>query len=726
MYGAGHLLLAAVTVLTAFGSVALAMGLQRERVEWRRWGRGALVVAFLAATVAAAILLFGFLTDDFRLVYVAGRSSRDLAPLYKVAAWWAGQEGSLLFWLWLQLGYAAWLAWRNRHVRWALADAALAILAAISLFFGLLVTWVANPFVTQAPAPPDGLGLNPLLQSPWMAFHPVFLYLGYVGLAVPFAFAMGALWLRQADPEWIRATRQWTLTAWLFLSIGILVGSRWAYEELGWGGYWAWDPVENASFMPWLVATAFLHSVMIQERRGMLRRWNILLVSASYLLTLFGTFLTRSGILSSVHAFVSSDIAPYFVGFIGAVGAGALYLAISRSDLLVDQRSPGSLLSKEGVFLANNILFFALAFAIFWGTVFPLVADALGRPVTLGAPYFNRVTGPLFWVLLVLMGIAPAISWFRATPATLHDTFRLPLLHAGMALVWALVVGVRSLPVLFTVSACAFTVAVTVRELAALVSVRMKARGESAWQALRRAAARQPRRVGGYVVHLGVVLVVLGIMASQYYTEEAMGGLAVGQHLTVGAYQVVFEGFERRLEGGVPALRARVRLESDGRLISYLWPGKRFYPGFIEREGPTTEVAIHSSVWRDVYVVLAGWDDTGRLAGLKVYVNPLVNLIWLGGLILIAGTGIALWPRRHAASTAVATALSALGELEHDYRARRVSPEDYSRWRRELEASALAALAAERAPQSASPHPAPGDQAAPEEPPPASLPVGRG
>src|SRR5690625_1016743 len=361
------------------------------------------------------VLLYALLTDDFRFVYVVQNSYRLQPVAYKVAAIWSGQQGSLLFWTWLQSGYAAILARQKPERMGSLQAPALGIMLVSVGFFGMLTGFVASPFEQLQFPPAVGRGLNPLLQSFWMVSHPVMLYLGYVGLSVPFAVVMGALLVGRRGNEWIRLTRYWTVLAWLFLSMGIILGSRWAYEELGWGGYWAWDPVENASFMPWLTATAFLHSVMIQERRGMLKRWNVGLIAATFFLSIFGTFITRSGILASVHTFVESEIGAWFIGFLGLIAAGTLYLMIRRSDLLQEDRFVESYASSVFGFVLNNLILVGLTFAVFWGTVLPMAAMLFCVEVTVSAPYFNRITAPLFLGLIVLMGIVPLLAWRRST-----------------------------------------------------------------------------------------------------------------------------------------------------------------------------------------------------------------------------------------------------------------------------------------------------------------------
>src|SRR5690606_8809244 len=504
----------------------------------------AALLFFVLVSVAAGALLYALLTDDFRLAYVVQHSYRLQPVAFKIAALWSGQAGSLLFWLWLQAGYACLLARQRPERMGSLQAPAVGILLAGGAFFAGLTAFVASPFEQLPAAPPDGRGLNPLLQSFWMVSHPVLLYLGYVGLSVPFAVAMAALIVRRRGNDRIRLTRRWTMTAWLFLSLGIIVGSRWAYEELGWGGYWAWDPVENASFMPWLTATAFLHSVMVQERRGMLKRWNMGLILATYFLSIFGTFITRSGILASVHAFVESDIGPLFLGFLGLILAGGLYLILDRRDMLEDERHVESYTSREFGFVLNNLILGGLAVAVFWGTVFPLVSRLMGVEVTVGAPYFNRITAPLFGALLVLMGVGPLLAWRRSTWAAVGRQVVIPLglaVLSGGALAAA---GLREPGFLMAVGAAGLVFAAVGLEVARSVAARIRFTNDPPLLALPRLLARNPRRYGGYAVHLAIVIIAVGIAGHTHYHQEALRGLEVGDAAAIGPYVIVFEGLE--------------------------------------------------------------------------------------------------------------------------------------------------------------------------------------
>ncbi|BAS25958.1 heme lyase CcmF/NrfE family subunit [Limnochorda pilosa] len=661
----GGLLLDLGLVLAGGLSVALAVGWRRERAWQHRLARQGTGALWAVVSLAVGLLLWALLTGQFAFRYVAGHSSLELPPFYRVTALWSGQEGSLLFWLWILTGYAALVARRTAWEARRLAVPAVFTLTVVATFFALLVSRVVHPFTVVSPAPANGLGLNPLLQNYWMGLHPVFLYLGYVGLSVPFAFGIAALLTGETGEAWVRVTRRWSLMGWLFLSAGILFGARWAYEELGWGGYWGWDPVENASFLPWLTATAFIHSIMMQEKRGLLKRWNQVLIQVTFGLTLFGTFITRSGILTSVHAFVESDVGPFFTGFLALAAASCLYLLLLRWGELKDERAMVSYASREASFLFNNLVMTAAAFAIFWGTVFPLVSSLFGVQVTVGPPYFNRVTGPLFVALLLLMGIGPVIAWKRATPTNLRRSFTLPgvvLAGTGAVLVAA---GVRELGVVLAWSLAAFVVAAAAVEVAKGVHVRMARRREPALLALPRVLNANAHRYGGYLVHVAVVLIAIGIVASQTYQVRRTAALEVGQEVAVGPYRLLFQGLDEEREGAVPGVAASLVVRQGDRTLGLVRPEKRFFPGFAEREGPTSETAIYSRPGGDLYVVLSGWDPFGATVGFVFYYNPFVSWIWAGGALLVAGTLFALWPRRREAALE-GRIFSELAELEAD------------------------------------------------------------
>lgn len=656
------------------------------------WAHRLNVAAWILSTGALLLLILLFVTDAFAFSYVAGRSNRAMATVYKVTAVWAGQEGSLLLWLWIQSGYGLIVSHRARLGR-LLDRGAAAFLSLISAFFALLVAYVASPFVLQVSAPLDGAGMNPILQNYWMTAHPVMLYFGYIGLSVPFAYAASSL--LTSTEGWIQTTRRWTLTAWAFLSLGILFGAIWAYGELGWGGYWGWDPVENASFMPWLISTAFMHSAIIEAKRGMLKRWNHVLVFLAFLLVLFGTFVTRSGILASVHAFVESDISPWFIGFMGLCTSVFLYLLINKWGALKDERPIDSPASKEASFLANNVVLLATTFAIFWGTVFPLVAAAFGRQVTVGSPYFDRVTGPLFLILILLMGVGPLIAWRQASFDHLKKQFTAPVLNAIFMAIWLWVVNLKETVTLLTLPAVVFVATTLVMEFAKGAQTRSRSRGEPLWLALLRAMNRNPARYGGYIVHLGILFIVVGVAFSTVYQQENNVVLAVGEQMNVGPYTVTFNDLKETVHGHVPAVEATLLISGRNGPIGYALPSKRFYPTTLMNEGPTSKTAVFSSWGGDFYAVLAGWEPYGSLVGFKFYYNPLVWCIWAGGFLLIVGALFSLWPRSRGYGATSEVYLASLAELEYDRQMGKVEEKEYRALFAEFSPKALSHLKAE-------------------------------
>lgn len=671
-------------VLSGLGVAAMAWSLMGAPPAAARFVRRFTLAVFGLTSVGMAVLLYALLTDDFRFMYVVQNSYRLQPVAYKIAAIWSGQQGSLLFWMWLQSGYAALLARQKPERMGSLQAPALGLMLVSVGFFGALTAFVASPFELMRVVPLDGRGLNPLLQSYWMVSHPVMLYLGYVGLSVPFAVVMGALLVRRRGNEWIRLTRRWTMVAWLFLSIGIVLGSRWAYEELGWGGYWAWDPVENASFMPWLTATAFLHSVIIQERRGMLKRWNVGLIAATYFLSVFGTFITRSGILASVHTFVESEIGAWFIAFLGVIAAGSLYLIIDRRELLRDERFVESYASREFGFVLNNLILVGLAFAVFWGTVFPLASKLFGVEVTVAAPYFNRITAPLFIVLIVLMGIVPLLAWRRSTWKAVGRQIAIPLALGMLSAGILAAGGVYEIGFLLAVAAAVIVVAAVALEITQAVIARLRFTDDSPWLVLPRLLARNPRRYGGYVVHIAVVIIAVGIAGHTHFHHEALRGLEVGQSTAMGPYVVTFEGLEEGEAHGIPHTAARLHVQRDGKNVGYLFPKKLYYPGWVDTQGPSTEVALHSTVAGDLYTVLAGWDEFGAVVGFQLFWNPMIGWLWFGGIVLVAGSLFALWPRPERAPAPVERVFEALRELEYDRAMERIPAAEYERVRAAL------------------------------------------
>jgi cytochrome c-type biogenesis protein CcmF len=605
--------------------------------------QNALIGAFGATAVASAVLLSALARHDFSFQYVAEHTSRELPLGYTLTAFWGGQEGSLLLWLLVLGGYSVTAVLTARRAGREVLAWVVPTLGLVGTFFALLLVFVSSPFATQAAAA-DGAGLNPSLQNPYMAIHPPMLYLGYVGLTVPFAFAMGALLARRSDERWIVATRRWTLAAWAFLGAGQLLGAHWAYVEIGWGGYYAWDPVENAALMPWLAATAFLHSVMIQEKRGMLKVWNVLLVVLAFCLSLFGTFLTRSGIIQSIHSFTQSSIGPWFLGFICLITAGSLALVFVRLPLLRAKTRLESLVSREATFLYNNLLLVALALTILWGVVYPLLSEAVtGEAASVSKPYYNFFLHSFGLPLLLLMGIGPLVAWRRASLRALGRTFLWPLaaaIGAGTALL-ALGAGSSRVGVIaYTFSV--FVLASIVLEFARGTSAR-KALGGNGWlEAFASLVARNRRRYGGYVVHAAVVLLAIGVAGSSAYESVREGRLRPGESMTVAGNRLVFRGYETRLESNHRAIRALVDVYRGDRFLGRYRPGKNQY--FAEDQ-ISNEVSIRHDLLTggDLFLIADQVNSDGSI-DLKALQKPLVNLIWLAGFVFIGGSLIALWP----------------------------------------------------------------------------------
>lgn len=627
--------------LGLYAAVAAILGQRPGRENWARSARMAVYGLTALATVAAASMTYLLYTSDFRYDYVARVTDRNLDPVYKITALWAGNEGSLLLWWWVLTGLTALVVSSRPAGDRELRPWATVALLLNGLFFLSLLLFVAPPFRRSPQEQVDGAGLNPLLQNPGMLLHPVFLYLGYVGFAIPWAYAVAALITCRVNDAWIKVTRRWTLLSWLFLTAGIVYGGQWAYVELGWGGYWAWDPVENASLMPWLTGTAFLHSVMIQERKGALKVWNVSLATVTFLLTLFGTFLTRSGILQSVHSFADSKLGAYFLGFVGLCLLASVYLIVERLPLLKSEAEFESTLSKESTFLLNNLVLTAMTFAVLWGTLFPIVSEwVTGTRVGVGPPFFNQVNVPFGILLIVLMGVGPVIAWRRATPANLKRQFLYPAAVGLASALTMVALGLRRPYPVLGLAASAFVLATIVQEFARGIRVRRRMTGESPAVAFVRLILRNRRRYGGYIVHLGVLLTVVGIIGSNTYKLEVTRTLRPGESMAVGAYSLTHLGLGLEEEGDRQHLYADLELSKNGKRLGVMRPEKVFHPG---QEQPTTEVAIHGSLVEDVYVVLGGWDQDGS-ASIQVSVNPLVAWLWIGLYVLMAGTLLAMWP----------------------------------------------------------------------------------
>jgi cytochrome c-type biogenesis protein CcmF len=683
----------------AYGIAASLYGVRSGRPEWSDSGRRSVYALAGILTVAFAVLEIAFLHNDFAFNTVADTSSATTPTFYKAVAVWSSQEGSLLLWAWLLSLWSSLVLFLTRTRMRDVAAYATAVLLGFGGFFISLMVFYATPFATTHPAPAEGVGLDPLLRHPSMMIHPPMLYSGYTLCTVPLAFGIGALLARRVDAEWIRATRRFAFAAWFFLGIGILLGARWSYAELGWGGYWGWDPVENASLMPWLTGTAFLHSLMIQEKRGMLKVWNVSLVLATGTLAIMGTFLVRSGILSSIHAFGGATLGVPFVILIGVLIVGSIYLVVSRRDILRSEHRLDSLLSRESIFLGNNLVLVGLCFVIFWGTYFPLISEALtGQEASVGPPWFDRYTVPLALILVLLSGIGPVIAWRRATLANARRNFMTPLLCAALTLVALLGAGVREKPLAITMFCCAaFVLGSVGQEFWRGVRVRRAMAHEAAPVALLALVRRNRRRYGGYIVHIGMAVLFVGVAASSSFQHATELGLSPGQSARVGAYTIryvrptatVTPKYDPAHTGATLSLGAVLNVTKSGRHVATLRPSEGFYDSGDPTQGSVghfiggtavSHVSMDAGITRDVWTAIAPEINTPKLkriidignktiplvqpeAGIvaiavmaRAYmqspppaqfhfiVNPLVIWIWIGGMIVGGGGLIAIWP----------------------------------------------------------------------------------
>jgi cytochrome c-type biogenesis protein CcmF len=663
-----------VSIYAAFAAVR---GARRNAPAWVESARSATLLTFPLLTVVSLCIIYLLVNGNYEVEYVASVTSNSM-PLYlRVTALWGGQAGSLVFWSWLMAAFASAVTLRKwdrdrEFLPWVI------LVSMVTLAFFLLLTlFVENPFerIWMSPAgaittsilqpagttlftPQDGQGLNPLLRHPGMIIHPPMLYLGFVSFVIPYAFAVAALITGRTDDRWIRITRRWTLIAWLFLSLGLILGMRWAYDVLGWGGYWGWDPVETSSLLPWLSGTAFLHSVVIQEKRGMLKHWNMVLIIITYDLVIFGTFLTRSGVLSSVHAFAQSAIGPLFFGFITITFVASLALLARRWNELKSKTYMTSVFSREAFFLANNWVFMIILVICLLGVIYPVLTEALGlvgqripalagvftgQKVTFGAEWYEANTGPFFGLLLLLMGIAPLSAWKHSTIKTLGRGAWKPFAASVGILGIAFALGVRHWAALIGFWLAGFAAAVTLYEFWRAAWARRRTKGENLALALWNLAGRNRRRYGGYIIHLGVVLMALGIIGIEIFQTQTQGTIAQGEQITLGRYSLTFDSLSVfDTEDGRNVARAVVSVYRDGKYLGELYPRRDYY---YESQQPMTIPGVRSSMEDDFYVLLVDWQPVSTAgATFKVYHNPLVNWLWLGGFVFILGTLVAAWP----------------------------------------------------------------------------------
>ncbi|MCA9754186.1 MAG: heme lyase CcmF/NrfE family subunit [Candidatus Eisenbacteria bacterium] len=627
----------------AFALVFSVLAFRGGREDLQTSARHATWAAAFFTTVACAGIVYAFLMGDYQMEYVWGNSDRDMPTFYKLGALWGGQSGSLLFWGWLLSMYTALVGLRHRkdHVR--LMAPTTTTLMSVLVFFLALVLFGTNPFRRADFIPPDGVGLNPLLQHPAMVIHPPCLYLGMIGFTVPFAFAVGALVSGRLDNDWLKKARLWAVVAWLFLGAGNILGGWWAYLELGWGGYWAWDPVENASFMPWLAGTAYIHSAMIQERKQMLKIWNMVLILSTFVLTVMGTFITRSGLISSVHSFAQSNIGYYFAGFLLASIVVSLGLIIWRRNELKSQQHLDSYLSRESAFLFGNLILLGGAFAVLWGTLFPMFTEAIkGNRISLGPPFFNQFMIPVGLGILFLMGVGPLIPWRRASWSGLSKVFTVPagLLLAAVAVL--LIFGVTHAYALVTFGFCAFVTGTIFTEFKQGIQARMRSQGENPIAAFFRLFTKGQRRYGGYIVHLGVVIIFIGF-AGAAFTQESETTLGRGETWHFRNYALTYRGLAVEQTPSVERISADVLLAKNDHNVAVMKPRKDWYQ---KNQQLASEVAIHATLGADLYLILASFDEKADRASLKLYWNPLVSWYWIGGLVMVLGGILVLLPLR--------------------------------------------------------------------------------
>lgn len=613
--------------------------------------RSVLVVAFFLL-LASASLIASFLTHDFGVSYVWQQSNLAMPWYYTAAAFYGGQEGSLLYWAMMLSVFSAIFVFTSKRAPAVLVPYVMATLMAIEAFFLIMLTTVSSPFVRLPVTPTDGNGLNPLLMDPGMLVHPPMLLMGYMSFSVPFAFAVAAMITGKLSSDWLRAIRRWTLTAWSIQTTGLILGAWWAYHVLGWGGYWGWDPVENAALLPWLTATAFLHSTMVQERRGMLKVWNLSLVIASFLLSIFGTFEVRSGIISSVHSFAYSDIGAYFLVFLAIAIAFSIGLFLYRLPKLRPEQEFDSVISREGSFLFNNLLLLGITFATLWGTLFPLISAALQRQtMTVGPPFYDRVNGPLFALLILAMGVGPLLAWKRTSLPKLWRNLGIPALAAAICATVLPLVGVRDIWVNIGFAVCSFTAGAILYEFWRGVRVR-HSHGEPYPLALSMLISRYRQRYGGYIVHLGLVLLAVGVIGSNFFQVQQDANLKSGQEMHIAGYTLVFMGnIDTTSSHDVETVMAIMQVWQNGQLQRYVYPGRNFYPNFANQ--PTSVISITTFGLTDLYVFLADYNGASE-ATIRVFVNPLTPLVWFGGFLMLLGGITCWWPeqrRRSATQT---------------------------------------------------------------------------
>ena len=640
----GTISLMAALAVCIYGAVIPHFGVKSNNWNLIRSAQNASILSFFLVAVASGILIHALVISDFSIFYVWRHSSTDMPLIYKITSYWGGLEGSLLFWILVQSFFAMIVAFRYQYSNREIIPYVITTLNAIMAFLLVLLIGWSNPLEVQAIIPKEGQGLNPLLQNPAMAIHPPALYLGFIGFSVPFAFAIGGLIRGKLDNEWVLTTRRWTLLSWYFLSAGLILGGQWAYEELGWGGFWAWDPVENAALMPWLTGTAFLHSVMIQEKRNMLKIWNVVLIITTFGLTILGTFLTRSGIINSVHSFTQSEIGPAFLVYLALVLIAGFALLFKRIQMLESEYKIESVLCRENVFLAQNILLVGIAFTVLLGTTFPLLAEAVrGTKLSIQAPFFNTITAPMGYALLVLMGIGMLVSWRKSSLDNLRRNFQNPIIVASLGtiiIVWMLFGKNLQWGVYIIFWSAIFVTSTILFEFARATQIKARQTGSNIMMGLFYVISKNRRRYGGLMIHFGVVLMFLGF-AGKFFSLEKDLTLEAGKSKEIGNYRIEFQNVSEFMSGNARHRAAIIKVfDSENNFLETLKPAKSFYP---TQPQPLTEVAIRRTFLEDLYLIFSSENaEENNSITIKVHINPLVGWAWAALPIFTIGIGICL------------------------------------------------------------------------------------
>ena len=654
---AGYIALILALGAALYGAAASTVGARLSITPLSVSGRNATYVVAFLLTITASILVYSFIAQDFGLRYVTLHSSTAMPWYYTLSAFYAGQEGSLLYWSTLLAIFGSVMVFVLGRRYPALMGYANAVILANLSFFLIVLVFFASPMSRLPAVMPDGVGLNPLLQDPGMLVHPPMLLAGYMSWTLPFAIAVAALATGRVGVEWTRAMRVPALTAWTIQTAGLILGGWWAYHVLGWGGYWGWDPVENVALLPWLTGTAFLHSVMVVERRGKLKVWTLSLVLTTYLLAIFGTFIVRSGILSSVHNFAESDVGGLFLGYFAATMALALILLLWRLPRIRDEEGFEAVLSRESGFLFNNLLLFSIAFATFWGTVYPMVSEAFGNQrLTVGAPFYLKVNGPLLLALVLLMGVGPLLAWRKSTGQSLWRNLRIPL-AVGVVTAVVLIPFLRDVISPLAFGACAFVLTTIAQEYARGIRLRRTSTRESIPAAVTGLVSRDRRRYGGYLIHVAVIVLGIGLISSTAFQSATEVNLQRGESVVIDDYTITYAGTASIQETNRQVFASQLLIQQDGATVGQLFPETQVYRNFETQ--PTNRVAVRSTWQHDLYVFQAGFDDES--ATFAIFINPLMTLVWAGSSLIFVALLITLWPGRAPALRPVWEPISSAG-----------------------------------------------------------------